>query len=175
MNDCGDNSDENPNCNVDECQTGENNCTHVCIDELIGFTCDCPDGFVLNKITNQCEDKNECVTLENACPNMPCINLNGSYECDCRMFQYVTPIYPCKRDQKDKPLLLYITHDDIRLTNISIYASESKSSSILYSNLTSGGVIDYNMKNNYIVWSDTKQKTINVAVMDKEKSITSAE
>ncbi|RWS18655.1 Very low-density lipoprotein receptor precursor-like protein, partial [Leptotrombidium deliense] len=106
----------------------------------------------------------------NACPNMPCINLNGSYECDCRMFQYVHPIYPCKRDQKDKPLLLYITHDDIRLTNISIYASESKSNSILYSNLTSGGVIDYNLQNNYIAWSDTKQKTINIAVMDKAKS-----
>ncbi|GFQ98755.1 hypothetical protein TNCT_532291, partial [Trichonephila clavata] len=44
--------------------------------------CICPKGFLENEIT--CEDINECLT-ESACPpNTNCVNVPGSFQCECK-------------------------------------------------------------------------------------------
>lgn len=46
--------------------------------------CICPTGTQLNPVTNVCEDIDECKELGiDACANGHCVNIVGSYKCEC--------------------------------------------------------------------------------------------
>jgi hypothetical protein len=67
---------------VDECLTPANNCKFACKNLIGSFACICPEGYV-QVGTDECRDINECAENANACQNGYCVNLPGSYKCDC--------------------------------------------------------------------------------------------
>ena len=99
-------------CNdVDECSTPANNCKFLCKNLIGSFMCICPEGYqqasvileqrhstaslcssvvILHIFGNMqigsgddCRDINECVMQPNICQNGRCVNLKGSYRCEC--------------------------------------------------------------------------------------------
>jgi hypothetical protein len=63
--------------------TPANNCKFMCKNLIGTFMCICPEGYQQVGLTDDCRDINECVTNPNVCRNGNCINLQGSYRCDC--------------------------------------------------------------------------------------------
>lgn len=61
--DCADRSDESPACFVDECKLADRPlCEQKCTDLIIGFKCECFEGFQLDKEDmKSCHDANECL------------------------------------------------------------------------------------------------------------------
>lgn len=45
--------------------------------------CICPEGYVQVGSTDDCKDVNECLENHNICENGRCINLEGTYKCEC--------------------------------------------------------------------------------------------
>lgn len=67
---------------VDECVTPANNCKFACKNLIGSFVCICPEGFAQIG-TDECRDINECAENPNLCQNGYCVNLPGTYKCDC--------------------------------------------------------------------------------------------
>ena len=74
--------------NVDECETGEHNCTEYsdhaeCRDTIGSFECVCQTGFEGNGFV--CNNNNECERSSYQCPSYSvCVDTIGSYDCKCR-------------------------------------------------------------------------------------------
>ena len=68
---------------VDECKTPANTCKYMCKNLIGTFMCICPDGYQQVGRTDDCRDVNECVLNPDICRNGNCVNLQGSYRCDC--------------------------------------------------------------------------------------------
>uniref|UniRef100_A0A8C6KK18 Fibulin 1 n=1 Tax=Nothobranchius furzeri TaxID=105023 RepID=A0A8C6KK18_NOTFU len=73
---------------IDECVLGTHNCgaNFVCINTPGSFHCNtvsCPRGYHLSADGTRCEDVDECQTSE-MCGGHVCINLEGSFRCECR-------------------------------------------------------------------------------------------
>ncbi|XP_065169457.1 fibrillin-2-like [Atheta coriaria] len=68
---------------VDECITPANNCKFQCKNQIGSFMCVCPEGYTQVGMTDDCKDINECVVNSGLCPNGHCVNMQGSYRCDC--------------------------------------------------------------------------------------------
>ncbi|RWS23927.1 hypothetical protein B4U80_13292 [Leptotrombidium deliense] len=166
---CGDNSDEPWNCNINECKSKHNNCGHRCIDDKIGFHCDCFLGYKLNNKTNKCEDVDECLGITSVCGNMSCFNVHGSFECDCGENKTVHSLYPCKRQENEKPFILFVTNEDIRFTNISFYAMDINALDQLYHNVSKAVAVDYSLRSNYILWSDVSENKLFIGKFNKSK------
>ncbi|CAF5155509.1 unnamed protein product, partial [Rotaria magnacalcarata] len=87
IDDCGDASDE-LSCHHNTtltCANQTSHCDQRCHDlpNGRGIVCSCNTGYKFNKESLKCEDINECenVTL-NYCSQI-CINIKGSYQCEC--------------------------------------------------------------------------------------------
>ena len=39
---------------VDECATGVSECSHGCLDQIVGYTCLCPSGYSLGQDNQAC-------------------------------------------------------------------------------------------------------------------------
>ncbi|KAH8406404.1 hypothetical protein KR222_000115, partial [Zaprionus bogoriensis] len=88
---------------IDECETGDNNCgdRQICRNRIGGYICTCPTGHVLSRLkdgSNTCMDINECIQDQPACSsNAQCFNTIGSFYCECKPgFQ--------KKTSQDTPL-----------------------------------------------------------------------
>uniref|UniRef100_A0A8D1X4Z7 Signal peptide, CUB and EGF-like domain-containing protein 2 n=1 Tax=Sus scrofa TaxID=9823 RepID=A0A8D1X4Z7_PIG len=66
---------------VDECQTRNGGCDHVCRNTAGSFDCSCRKGFKLLTDEKSCQDVDEC-SLERTCDHS-CINRPGSFACAC--------------------------------------------------------------------------------------------
>ncbi|XP_029110447.1 very low-density lipoprotein receptor-like isoform X2 [Scleropages formosus] len=77
--DCADGSDEE-DCDRNECLEDNGGCSHLCIDQPMGFVCDCPSGMRLIQDT-QCEEIDECLDTD-LCSQV-CVHVNGSFTCEC--------------------------------------------------------------------------------------------
>uniref|UniRef100_A0AAV2J1D9 Uncharacterized protein n=1 Tax=Knipowitschia caucasica TaxID=637954 RepID=A0AAV2J1D9_KNICA len=68
---------------VDECKLfGSDVCkSGVCVNNIPGFSCYCPSGYVFNLSRLQCEDHDECE--EESCSGGLCVNTQGSFYCSC--------------------------------------------------------------------------------------------
>ncbi|XP_052777286.1 uncharacterized protein LOC128214704 isoform X2 [Mya arenaria] len=77
---------ESCDADVDECAAGTKECEDantVCINTPGDAICICEGGFVRNETTLKCEDINECNDSQmNSCEQR-CVNVNGSYKCEC--------------------------------------------------------------------------------------------
>ncbi|KPP63881.1 hypothetical protein Z043_117818, partial [Scleropages formosus] len=63
-----------------ECLEDNGGCSHLCIDQPMGFVCDCPSGMRLIQDT-QCEEIDECLDTD-LCSQV-CVHVNGSFTCEC--------------------------------------------------------------------------------------------
>ncbi|XP_064187625.1 very low-density lipoprotein receptor-like isoform X2 [Anguilla rostrata] len=77
--DCADGSDERE-CDQNECLENNGGCSHVCVDQPLGFVCDCPSGMRLVR-DMQCEEINQCLDAD-VCSQL-CVHVNGTFTCDC--------------------------------------------------------------------------------------------
>ncbi|XP_053991351.1 fibrillin-1-like isoform X2 [Hylaeus volcanicus] len=68
--------------NINECETGEALCEHLCNDSIPGYTCSCYKGYRLGKDNYSCLDVDECLEKSHKCSHI-CLNTQGSYECEC--------------------------------------------------------------------------------------------
>lgn len=61
---------------INECETGENTCSHTCENSPGGYECQCPTGFQISPLNStQCQDIDECL-LDNPCSHI-CFNIPG--------------------------------------------------------------------------------------------------
>ncbi|KAL8612973.1 hypothetical protein ACOMHN_001056 [Nucella lapillus] len=86
---------------VDECDQGEHNCTHLgqkCVNRPGTYQCDCLPGFQKNG--QLCKNINECNDPKTKCPDhAECHDFPGGFKCDCCM-GYVMKGKDCIRDAK---------------------------------------------------------------------------
>ncbi|KAK5869748.1 hypothetical protein PBY51_024443 [Eleginops maclovinus] len=102
--DCSDGSDED-SCDQNECLHNNGGCSHQCVDQPMGFLCDCPNNMKLVE-DSQCEEVDEC--LENDVCDQLCVHINGSLTCDCQEdYQRNQTTGGCKA--KGKPAQLVFT------------------------------------------------------------------
>lgn len=86
---------------VDECRTPANTCKFSCKNLIGSYMCTCPPGY--QQVTHstvaiattdtrtaesggkshECVDVNECELNLDSCANGRCVNLEGSYRCEC--------------------------------------------------------------------------------------------
>jgi fibulin 1/2 len=65
---------------VNECESLNGGCAHICTNFEGGHGCSCRTGFDLEDNNQTCADLNEC--LDDPC-NHTCVNLIGGYNCEC--------------------------------------------------------------------------------------------
>ncbi|XP_036376120.1 fibulin-1-like isoform X2 [Megalops cyprinoides] len=76
---------------INEClsQTGPCKPGQTCINTVGSYTChkssvNCGRGYRLNEAGTRCVDVDECMGTDGPCQGHTCINLVGSYRCECR-------------------------------------------------------------------------------------------
>ncbi|CAI8007050.1 Dorsal-ventral patterning tolloid-like protein 1, partial [Geodia barretti] len=67
---------------VNECETDNGGCAHICKDSKSSYSCSCHEGFTLSEDKHNCSDIDECSTNGHGCEDV-CINSEGSYSCGC--------------------------------------------------------------------------------------------
>ena len=68
---------------VNECNTDNGGCDHICTNREGDYQCSCRTGFSLRGDNRTCDDIDECVVnMLSPCSDI-CINTNGSFLCDC--------------------------------------------------------------------------------------------
>ena len=81
---------DNSSCDsVNPCDSSNNTCNDemTCIAVGIEHYCVCPEGYIEDQNATGCIDIDECIYPQfyGSCdPDADCVNLNGSYECQCR-------------------------------------------------------------------------------------------
>ena len=112
-----DRSDESSQCFINECEKAETPiCEQKCTDLLIGYKCECFDGFKLDLEDNKsCHDINECDEGTASC-SQKCDNKIGAYKCSCADgFVLHSDGHTCKRAEKEPvPFLLLANKHYIR-------------------------------------------------------------
>uniref|UniRef100_A0A3Q2CBL0 Fibulin 1 n=1 Tax=Cyprinodon variegatus TaxID=28743 RepID=A0A3Q2CBL0_CYPVA len=68
---------------VNECLSGNNCGSHVCVNLDGSYRCECRKGYLFNRVTKMCEDINECMHYSGRLCAHKCENTEGSYRCSC--------------------------------------------------------------------------------------------
>jgi len=166
-NDCGNWEDEN-SCHYNECNDNNGGCDHICVDTAASFFCDCRHGFTLSH-NSTCTDLNECQSLIGSCSQI-CRNTIGSFECSC-----LDGFLPDKSNPnkcvvaKGKVGIVFSHQTDIRLLDVS-----RKEESIIVKETRSVTALDYHLVSNLVFWTDSDEKVIfraNINKMDSAKKI----
>ncbi|XP_067020360.1 uncharacterized protein [Acropora muricata] len=96
---------------IDECSEGTHRCPNAsarCINTPGSYYCVCKSGW-RQVSAYQCVDIDECSTGNYSCPsNSYCVNLNGSYRCDCNRCYYKSGPY-CNHDCRLGTQYYYVT------------------------------------------------------------------
>ncbi|XP_037809817.1 low-density lipoprotein receptor isoform X2 [Lucilia sericata] len=160
--DCPDGEDEPANkCDINECSTNNGGCMHKCIDQPIGFKCECETGYKL--INNKsCVDIDECAENPGACSQI-CINEIGGYKCECMDGYMRDPRNHtrCKATEGHASLLLARRHD---IRKIALDHMEMTS---IVNNTKSATALDFVFRTGMIFWSDVTTQSIYKAPIDE--------
>ncbi|KAL1023264.1 hypothetical protein UPYG_G00038440 [Umbra pygmaea] len=113
--DCADQSDED-NCDQNECRVNNGGCSHICLDQPMGFLCDCPAG---QKLVHdlQCEDIDLCLDTD-VC-SQGCFHANGTMSCDCNDGYVMNPSTGECNAKGDVAQLVFSTSEGVQLVNTS--------------------------------------------------------
>ncbi|XP_037942571.1 very low-density lipoprotein receptor [Teleopsis dalmanni] len=159
--DCPDGEDEPANkCSINECAINNAGCAQKCIDQPIGFRCECAMGFKL--VNNKdCVDINECEN-SGACSQI-CINEYGGYKCECEAGYMRDPHnhIRCKATEGHASLLLARRHD---VRKIALDHMEMTS---IVNNTKSATALDFVFRTGMIFWSDVSTQSIYKAPIDE--------
>ncbi|XP_063294068.1 fibulin-7-like [Pelobates fuscus] len=69
-------------CTVFQSKPGSKICVYECVNTAGSYRCVCPRGYVLDTAQNRCQDIDECVSDQSACPGSDlCVNLFGGFIC----------------------------------------------------------------------------------------------
>uniref|UniRef100_T1KXL9 EGF-like domain-containing protein n=1 Tax=Tetranychus urticae TaxID=32264 RepID=T1KXL9_TETUR len=167
--DCGDWSDEPASCGINECKSNQTHCSHECIDDTIGFHCACPKGLKLGNDSKTCYDIDECTENFGVCSNHKCFNTKGSFKCECFDGYLLVDHRFCRVKTNEQPLIVFANRHDIRQAHLPANRSGPRHYAPLYRELSSTVAIDYNLKGNYLVWSDVSDEMIYIGKLNKSK------
>lgn len=162
--DCDDQSDETAHCNVDECASPEmNQCEHKCINTLIGFHCECNQGYKLMKDGKACEDIDECLDHNGNC-SQHCYNALGRHYCKCDETYYSRELdeRTCKRRNVSiTPWLIFSNRYYLRnmSTDGSLY-------NLIKMDLKNVVALDYDYSSERLYYADVGNKTIHRIFMN---------
>ncbi|XP_029939944.1 low-density lipoprotein receptor-related protein 8-like [Salarias fasciatus] len=112
--DCADGSDED-DCDQNECHVNNGGCSHLCLDQPMGFLCSCPDNMRLVDDT-QCEEVDTC--LESDVCDQLCVYINGSHNCGCHEGYYMNPTSRECKAKGDEAQLVFTASEGIRWTKL---------------------------------------------------------
>ncbi|XP_034113849.1 very low-density lipoprotein receptor-like isoform X3 [Drosophila albomicans] len=166
--DCPDGEDEPAGkCKINECATKNGNCMHRCVDQQIGYHCECRSGYKLSLDGHTCVDINECEE-PGACSQI-CINEMGGYKCKCHEGYMKDPSNHtrCKATEGHASLLLARRHD---IRKIALDHMEITS---IVNNTKSATALDFVFRTGMIFWSDVTTQSIYKAPIDEgnEKTV----
>ncbi|XP_034387287.1 low-density lipoprotein receptor 2-like [Cyclopterus lumpus] len=112
--DCSDGSDED-NCDQNECLVNNGGCSHRCVDQPLGFHCDCPNNMRLVG-DSQCEEVDKC--LESDVCDQLCVHTNSSLTCDCIKDYQMNPTTRECKAKGDEAQLVFTSSKGIRWISI---------------------------------------------------------
>ncbi|XP_039970015.1 low-density lipoprotein receptor isoform X4 [Bactrocera tryoni] len=166
--DCPDGEDEPAGkCSINECALNNGGCMHKCIDQPIGYRCECNSGYKLTETNKTCVDINECED-PGACSQI-CINEVGGYKCECEAGYMRDPRNHtrCKATEGHASLLLARRHD---IRKIALDHMEMTS---IVNNTKSATALDFVFRTGMIFWSDVSTQSIYKAPIDEgnDKSV----
>uniref|UniRef100_A0A1I8M8N4 EGF-like domain-containing protein n=1 Tax=Musca domestica TaxID=7370 RepID=A0A1I8M8N4_MUSDO len=160
--DCPDGEDEPANkCGINECAMDNGGCMHKCVDQPVGYRCECETGYKL--INNKtCIDIDECADNPGACSQI-CINEIGGYKCECMEGYMRDPRNHtrCKATEGHASLLLARRHD---IRKIALDHMEITS---IVNNTKSATALDFVFRTGMIFWSDVTTQSIYKAPIDE--------
>ncbi|XP_077426217.1 low-density lipoprotein receptor [Vanacampus margaritifer] len=159
--DCRDGSDEPVElCDHNECLVENGGCSHLCVDENLGYSCSCPSGYILKADKRICEDLDECANPD-ICSQV-CINVPGSYKCDCEVGYEIDHVKnSCKAISGIIPTLYFTDRHDVRKVTM-----DRREYTLVMSGLKNAVALDMDMPNKIIFWSDLFDKKIYSAKLD---------
>ncbi|XP_034736897.1 very low-density lipoprotein receptor-like isoform X3 [Etheostoma cragini] len=155
--DCSDGSDEE-NCDQNECDVNNGGCSHQCVDQKMGFHCDCPGNMKLVG-DSECEEVDTC--LENDVCDQLCVHINGSLACDCHEDYQMNPTTrECKA--KGNEAQLFFTSSK-RMCWTSIAGTDYRE---LTAHLQGPGPVATLVSNQTLYWAEQGQGSIYRISMD---------
>ncbi|XP_046661606.1 very low-density lipoprotein receptor-like isoform X4 [Homalodisca vitripennis] len=160
--DCPEGEDEpNGKCDVNECLVNKGNCSHICVDTLTGFHCDCRPGYKLMDDGQTCDDIDECEN-PGACSQI-CHNEKGTFKCECENGYLRDPHdhTRCKATEGHASLLFARRHD---IRKISLDHHEMTA---IVNNTKSATALDFVFRTGMIFWSDVVEQKIFKAPIDE--------
>lgn len=156
---CDDGSDELTcplnSVGINECNTTNGGCDHICHDTKYSHYCSCYEGYHLNTTDlRSCIDTNECDAYFGVCSQY-CKNTVGNYSCFCAPGFVESPSHGCKASGT-AAYLLFTNWFDIQRVN----TRGVKNLDILISHLRTATAIDYHYNLGLIFWSDVTKQAI---------------
>ncbi|KAH8407014.1 hypothetical protein KR222_004147, partial [Zaprionus bogoriensis] len=166
--DCPDGEDEPAGkCGVNECSSKNGGCMHRCVDQQVGYHCECHEGYKLSSDGHHCVDVNEC-EQPGVCSQL-CINEVGGFKCECQEGYMRDPRNHtrCKATEGHASLLLARRHD---IRKIALDHMEMTS---IVNNTKSATALDFVFRTGMIFWSDVTTQSIYKAPIDEgnEKTV----
>ncbi|KAH8407013.1 hypothetical protein KR222_004148, partial [Zaprionus bogoriensis] len=166
--DCPDGEDEPAGkCGVNECSSKNGGCMHRCVDQQVGYRCECHEGYKLSSDGHHCVDVNEC-EQPGVCSQL-CINEVGGFKCECQEGYMRDPRNHtrCKATEGHASLLLARRHD---IRKIALDHMEMTS---IVNNTKSATALDFVFRTGMIFWSDVTTQSIYKAPIDEgnEKTV----
>ncbi|XP_034485347.1 low-density lipoprotein receptor-like isoform X8 [Drosophila innubila] len=160
--DCPDGEDEPAGkCEVNECASKNGNCMHRCVDHLVGYVCECHEGYKLSSDGHTCVDINECEE-PGVCSQL-CVNEIGGFKCECEAGYMRDPRNHtrCKATEGHASLLLARRHD---IRKIALDHMEMTS---IVNSTKSATALDFVFRTGMIFWSDVTTQSIYKAPIDE--------
>ncbi|XP_017079693.2 low-density lipoprotein receptor isoform X3 [Drosophila eugracilis] len=160
--DCPNGEDEPAGkCNINECATKNGGCMHKCVNQEVGYRCECHDGYKLAADNHTCVDIDECET-PGICSQV-CVNEIGAFKCECEAgyMRVLKNHTRCKASEGHASLLLARRHD---IRKIALDRPEMTS---IVNSTKSATALDFVFRTGMIFWSDVTTQSIYKAPIDE--------